>query len=78
MSNLSLEVAAFASLPTPAMSRAIRTRAGVSQARLARELGVSRMTVNRWEAGSRRPRGLHLIAYVAVLSDLQRATGGKR
>ncbi|MWJ18488.1 XRE family transcriptional regulator [Clavibacter michiganensis subsp. michiganensis] len=71
------EVVASRRLPTPALARAIRETAGVSQARIAEELGVTRMAVSRWERGTRRPRGPLLIAYAAVLRDLQTATGGK-
>ncbi|WP_203654633.1 helix-turn-helix domain-containing protein [Demequina activiva] len=60
-------------LPTPSVSRAIRQSCGLSQARVALELGVSRMTVSRWERGARRPRGLRLVAYTALLSDLAAA-----
>lgn len=75
--NLLSEVAAAASLPTPAIARALRVRAGISQARIARELGVSRMTVSRWESGAHRPRGVHLVAYGALLRDLHRIAEAK-
>lgn len=67
------EVRANQALPAPAVARMIRATAGVSQERLARELGVHRMTVARWESGRRRPRGTVRAAYSALLSDLQRA-----
>lgn len=65
------EVQARRTLPTPAQARNIREAAGVSQHRLARELGVARATVARWETGSRIPRGNNLIAYVAMLTELR-------
>lgn len=77
MSNLMSEVEARASLPTPAVARAIREHAGASQENLARAVGVTRMSVCRWEKGTHRPRGLHLLAYAAVLRDLQRVAGGR-
>lgn len=71
MSRLLDEVAVARRLPSPAMARAIRAAAGVSQARLAAELGVQRVTVARWEAGKRRPRGELLAAYVELLEGLR-------
>lgn len=59
-------------LPPPATARAIRRAAGVSQARLAVELGVHRVTVARWELGTRTPSGRHRLAYVELLEDLRR------
>jgi DNA-binding transcriptional regulator YiaG len=58
-------------VPTPALARAIREEAGVSQARLAEELGVQRVTVTRWETGLRRPRGRLRAAYGRLLAQLQ-------
>lgn len=60
------EVRAVRSLPSPSMRRAIREAAGVSQKRLARELGVSNTTVSRWEAGESTPSP----AYGRLLRDL--------
>jgi DNA-binding transcriptional regulator YiaG len=59
-------------LPSPAMCRAIRLAAGVSQERIARELGVHRVTVARWELGARRPRTRRAAAYAALLEELRR------
>ena len=53
------------------MARAIRQAAGVSQVRLADELCVHRMTVARWEAGQRHPRGHLRSAYAALLAELR-------
>jgi DNA-binding transcriptional regulator YiaG len=57
--------------PSPALARAIREAAGVSQARLAKELGVNRVTLCRWEAGQRRPRGSKALRYAQLLAELQ-------
>lgn len=65
------EVRAAQSLPDPSVARLIRLSAGVSQERLARELGVHRTTLYRWEAGERRPRGNDRVKYVALLRDLR-------
>jgi DNA-binding transcriptional regulator YiaG len=72
MNKLTREALTARRLPSPALARAIRNEAGVSQARLAEELGVHRVTVARWEIGSRRPRGRLRLAYVDVLEELQR------
>ena len=69
--NLLDEVHLARRIPTPAMRRAIREAAGVSQDRLARELGVQRVTVTRWELGIRRPRGVNAVRYVNLLSRIQ-------
>ena len=65
------EVRASQSLPDPRVARLIRVSAGVSQERLARELGVHRMTLQRWESGQRRPRGAHLVQYAQLLHGLR-------
>lgn len=71
MSQLLEEVRRARTLPPPAVAAAIRRSAGVTQARLADELGVHRMTVHRWESGERHPRGTRRAAYAQLLADLQ-------
>jgi DNA-binding transcriptional regulator YiaG len=63
-------------LPAPAMRRAIRVAAGLTQAELASCLPapVHRETVARWEAGVRTPRGELLLAYVQLLDELAKGT----
>lgn len=73
--SITREVHARLRLPSPAMAREIRRAAGVSQMRLAHELGVTGVTVGRWESGSRSPRGDLLVAYVDLLDELATATG---
>lgn len=73
MSQLVEDVRLARRLPPPRMARTIREEAGASQAAVAAELGVHRMTVVRWEAGTRRPRGQQLAAYVALLDQLREA-----
>lgn len=63
-------------LPTPALRRDIRARAGLSQAQLADAIGVDRVTVSRWEAGTRTPRGRHLTEYLEALNELASAVDG--
>lgn len=71
MSQL-IEVArARRSLPPPELAKAIRQAAGVTQAEVAAELGVDPLTVYRWEAKRRRPRGRHAEAYSALLAQLR-------
>lgn len=60
-------------LPTPSTARAIRIAAGVSQQRLADELGVQRNTVSRWEAGERHPSPLLRARYARLLIQLDAA-----
>jgi HTH-type transcriptional regulator/antitoxin MqsA len=61
-------------LPPPKVAAAIRVAAGVTQERLAAELGVHRVSVVRWETGRRHPRGAQRAAYGRLLRDLQAAT----
>ncbi|MGH7685609.1 MAG: helix-turn-helix transcriptional regulator [Candidatus Dormibacteria bacterium] len=60
-------------LPAPRLCRLIRESAGVTQVRLAREVGCDRMTIARWEAGTRRPRGELGLRYAEVLAALREA-----
>lgn len=57
-------------LPAPATARAIRLEANLSLGRMATELGVDRVTVGRWESGTRHPRGENLRRYVELLEAL--------
>jgi DNA-binding transcriptional regulator YiaG len=45
---------------------------GLNMAQLARELGVNRATVHRWEAGTSRPRGAALTALAVTFARLER------
>jgi len=67
------EVRESLALPVPAARKRIRQAAGVSQLRLAAELGVSRQAVYRYEKGDRTPRGHRRLAYARLLADLDRA-----
>jgi len=73
MADLIREVREARRLPSPALARAIRQGAGVSQQRIARELGVHRITVVRWEQGTTAPRGEVRSRYARLLADLQQA-----
>jgi len=61
---------------SPRVAKAIREAAGVSQQRVAAELGVHRVSVARWELGERVPRGPMLTAYVDLLRQLQEVSVG--
>jgi DNA-binding transcriptional regulator YiaG len=72
--SLAEEVRSRPKLPDPAVRQAIRRKADVPQDRMARELGVHRVTFLRWEHGDRTPRGAHLEAYSRLLRELDEAT----
>jgi transcriptional regulator with XRE-family HTH domain len=57
-------------LPPPAVCRAIRESAGISQLEVARVLGVDRVSVTRYESGVRLPRPAVRERYVELLSRL--------
>jgi DNA-binding transcriptional regulator YiaG len=76
MGTLLAEVQAEQALPAPDACREIRRGAGVSQARLAAELEVAELTVARWEAGTRHPRGEMRRRYAALLDGLDQAARG--
>ncbi len=73
MSALPDEVRESLALPAPDVARQIREAARVSQARLAEELGVHELTVQRWEAGTRTPSGERRLAYARLLRELDEA-----
>ena len=58
-------------LPPSNVRRAIRLAAGVSQVRMASELGVHRLTFVRWETGVHEPRGESRERYARLLTELQ-------
>ena len=51
-------------------ARAIREAAGLSLTEAADSAGVHRITVHRWEKGTRRPRGDAALRYLALLENL--------
>jgi DNA-binding transcriptional regulator YiaG len=53
------------------LARAVRLAAGATQDEIARELGVHRVSVARWEIGTRKPSGDLLRRYLALLVELQ-------
>ena len=68
-----LEVAGlYRRLPEGRRRARIREDAGVSQRQMAEALGVSTMTLWRWERRGVRPRLTHVRAYVDLLEELER------
>lgn len=76
MSDLIREVRDSLSLPPPSVAKAIRESAFVTQDRMAEELHTHRVTVARWEAGTRSPRGELRREYARLLRRLQREVSG--
>ena len=74
MTPLLAEIRSKPRPPLPALAKATREAAGVSQERLAEELHVHRVTVARWEAGVRTPRDKLLADYVELLAELREVT----
>src|SRR5437870_3935531 len=70
-----LEEVRLRRLVRPERAKAIRIAAGVSQAAVARSLGVHPQTLIKWEHGERHPRGDRLRAYAELLDRLERASG---
>jgi len=60
-------------LPPPATRRLLRLQAGLYQRELASALGVSRLTLHRWESGSFEPRGERRQRYAEALAQLASA-----
>ena len=56
--------------------RKLRTATSLTQDRLANLLGVSGLTVRKWEAGSVYPRAEHLKALIALAVQQQAFTVG--
>lgn len=63
-----------AQLPSPAVRRSIRLSAGVTLAEIGAELGVTPVTVLRWERGTCEPRRERAVAYRQLLDALREIT----
>jgi DNA-binding transcriptional regulator YiaG len=55
---------------------AIRQRVKLSQDAIGRAVGVSRVTVCRWESGERAPSGDAAVRLAKLLRDLEAVTRG--
>ena len=71
MHELLEEVRLRSQLPRPEEARAVRVRARISRKRFAVELGVSEITIYRWEQGMNRPRGRSAAEYAKLLEALR-------
>ncbi|GAC1569985.1 MAG: hypothetical protein NVS3B18_01680 [Candidatus Dormibacteria bacterium] len=60
-------------LPAPSQRKRIRDAAGVTLREMAQELGVTPMTVFRWERGSSKPIMSNALAYRKLLDALELA-----
>ncbi len=49
--------------------KALRNKLGLTQAELARKLGVDRAAVNQWEAGTRKPSRL-AVRFMYLIEEL--------
>lgn len=57
-------------LPQPAIRRALRKAAGLSQSEVASVLAINRASISRYESGARTPRGNVATRYVELLETL--------
>jgi DNA-binding transcriptional regulator YiaG len=63
--------------------RRVRHRLGLTQAQFAKQLGVHKVTVAKWEAGMRSPRGaattlIRLLATTVRNTPARRSSGFRR
>lgn len=70
MASEAVKIALVRELVRSGRAKAIRLRAQVSQAEVARSVHVDPGTVGRWEDGLRSPRGAAAIRYGVVLRQL--------
>src|SRR5438552_7599833 len=56
---------------------ALRTAIGLTQAGLARHLGISRKAVGEWEAGLTYPKTEHLKAFITLAVEQQAFPAGR-
>src|SRR5438046_1596474 len=59
-------------MATSGLARRIRVDAGISLQEMASTIGVSHVTVHRWELGARTPRGKPGVRYKLVLDSVLR------
>ena len=72
MSDLLAELAIAARWRDPARRREARLKHGLTQHQVARHVGVSQPTIQRWETGQRNPRGAEARRYYEFLGVLER------
>lgn len=65
-------------LPPPVERVAIRDAAGATVEEVAAAVGVSPMTVRRWELGVSKPWRRHETAYITLLAALERVACSRK
>ncbi|MFI9823083.1 sigma factor-like helix-turn-helix DNA-binding protein [Streptomyces sp. NPDC052013] len=65
-------------LPAPKERRRLREAASLTQAQLARRLGVRSDTVRAWESGRSTPRGRNRETYAKLLASLERSGAARK
>jgi transcriptional regulator with XRE-family HTH domain len=72
LAQVAEKVRARRDLPEPAVRRALRIGAGLSQQDIADVCGVTRAAVSRWESGERGVDADHVVLYAELLDMLRR------
>ncbi len=67
-----VEVAAARAALRTGRVAAVRVKAGLSQAEMAKGMGVARTTLQAWEAGRRSPRGPAAQRLASLIDILER------
>jgi transcriptional regulator with XRE-family HTH domain len=75
LEQVAAKVRARRDLPAPAIRRALRESAGLSQQDVADVCGVTRAAVSRWESGERGVDAVHVVPYAELLELLRRGGG---
>ena len=73
-----VELARVRSMTKAGTARTVRIAAGLSLGEVAAAVGVSDVSVYRWEQGQRSPRGAAALKYAEVLAALLGKTGNAR
>jgi DNA-binding transcriptional regulator YiaG len=71
-----VELSGVRALARTGAARSIRLAAGLSLSEVAKSVGVTPVTVYRWEVGDRSPRGGPALRYKELLDSL--ASGGRQ
>ena len=70
-----LKIARGVQLARSGTGREVRLKAGVSQAAVSAQIGVTPAAVSLWETGERTPSGDHAARYFDVISLLRDEVG---
>jgi transcriptional regulator with XRE-family HTH domain len=71
------KIALHRELPSPAIRRELRKRAGLTLRDVAEACGVSFQLISHYELGHREPRGENLKRYVRVLRVIREAASDR-